>query len=116
MFGPNYKHLNYKLEALKSFQFHICPENTRNDIYFTEKIIDCFAVGTIPIYWGCNKIADYFNSNGIIEVDNESEILYVINNLSDFKINQKAIEENYNLSKNYWLPEDRILSLVNSFL
>ena len=31
-------------------------ENERQPFFFTEKLIDCFSVGTIPIYWGASVI------------------------------------------------------------
>ena len=37
--------------------FSVCIENDVYDTYFTEKILDCFATGTIPIYKGTkNKL------------------------------------------------------------
>jgi hypothetical protein len=108
VFGAQYQKLDYKLNALKDFQFHVCIENFKNDSYFTEKIIDCFATGTIPIYWGSNKISNIFNTNGIIEIDDYNELNYCIENIDQFKIDYEAINENFEISKEYWLPEDRI--------
>lgn len=110
-YGPAYKPIDYKLEALKDYQFHICIENHKNDFYFTEKIIDCFATGTIPIYWGGNKISNFFNTNGIIEVDDINELNYVIDHLHEFDICQDVLNENFILSKQYWIPEDRIATI-----
>lgn len=109
IYGHGYCPLNYKLSALEKYQFHICIENIKNDTYFTEKIIDCFATGTIPIYWGCNKISETFNTKGIIEIDDVNELKYALENLDCFEIDYDAIQENFELSRKYWLPEDRIL-------
>jgi len=110
-FGPQFKPLDYKFDAMKDYQFHVCIENVKNNSYFTEKIIDCFATGTIPIYWGCNNISNFFNTKGIIEVDDYDELVYVLDNFEKFEIDQKAIEENFELSRKFWLPETRILSI-----
>lgn len=110
-YGPSYMPLDYKLEALKDYQFHVCFENEKNKGYFTEKIIDCFATGTVPIYWGAENISSIFNTNGIIEVDDANEAEYVLNNLHLFKIDHEAITENFELSKQFWIPEDRIFSM-----
>ena len=48
--------------------FSVAIENAKYDDYFTEKILDCFASGTIPIYYGTDNISNYFNSNGIIKL------------------------------------------------
>ena len=57
-----------KYLAFKNTMFHITIENSSIKNYFTEKIIDCFSIKTIPIYWGCKNIGDFFNLDGIILV------------------------------------------------
>jgi hypothetical protein len=46
-----------KDELFKSM-FHIAIENTQENNYFTEKIIDCFRTYTIPVYCGCPNISN----------------------------------------------------------
>jgi hypothetical protein len=57
-----------KLATLKNYQFCICYENTR-DVkgYVTEKIFDCFATGTVPVYWGAENIEEYVPSDCFID-------------------------------------------------
>lgn len=57
-----------KIETLKQYRFSVCYENMC-DVkgYVTEKIFDCFAAGTIPIYWGASNIADYVPKNCFID-------------------------------------------------
>ena len=45
-----------KLEALSRYTFSICFENAALNGYLTEKLFDCFAAGTVPIYWGATDI------------------------------------------------------------
>ena len=49
----------------KAFQadhkFAIAFENTSYDGYCTEKLMEAFAAGTIPIYWGDPNVAKDFN-------------------------------------------------------
>ena len=52
--------------------FSIAIENSRNGCYFTEKILDCFTTRTVPIYWGCPDIGDYFDMNVIITFNRKS--------------------------------------------
>lgn len=113
VFGPNFKKLEYKLSALERYKFHVCIENIKNNFYFTEKIIDCFATGTIPIYWGSQLISKYFNSKGIIIAQSLEEIYFYINNLQNINVSKSAIEENFHLAKEYFLPEDRISSIFS---
>jgi hypothetical protein len=49
--------------------YSVCVENDEHDTYFTEKILDTFATGTIPIYKGTRKVVDHFNENGILFLD-----------------------------------------------
>jgi isopentenyl phosphate kinase len=44
-------------------------ENSIYPKYYTEKITDCFATGTIPIYYGDRSIGEDFDMNGIIFMD-----------------------------------------------
>lgn len=83
--------------------FHITIENTRLQNVFTEKLIDCFQTKTIPIYYGCPNLSNYFNMEGIIIVNNVDDIISVCNNLIPEIYNEKllAIEDNYNRSMNY---------------
>ena len=44
-------------------------ENDNYPNIFCEKITDCFATGTIPIFWGTPNIGDFFNKDGIIMLE-----------------------------------------------
>ena len=60
------------------YKFVICLENTKQETYITEKIINGFLARTIPIYWGSDNIYDYFNKERFINIPNLNEIM--INN------------------------------------
>lgn len=45
-----------KMEVLSKYKFAICYENAPYDGYVTEKIYDCLAAGTIPVYLGAPDI------------------------------------------------------------
>ena len=69
IYGRGIKEIKLKEEGLNDYMFSFAIENDNYDIYFSEKILDCFATGTIPIYWGTKKISNYFDINGIIFYD-----------------------------------------------
>jgi hypothetical protein len=50
------------------YKFVICIENTKQETYITEKIINGFLAKTIPIYWGSNNITEHFNENRFINI------------------------------------------------
>ena len=64
LYGTGYNKIEYKISALKDYRFSVVIENSQLNYYFTEKLIDCFITGTIPIYWGCPKISKFFNIDG----------------------------------------------------
>jgi hypothetical protein len=69
LFGHGFKSIPLKDEGLQEYMFSVCIENDESDTYFTEKILDAFATGTIPIYKGTRKIINHFNEDGIIFLD-----------------------------------------------
>ena len=68
-FGRGFVAVEHKAEALAQYAFSIAIENSQQDTYFTEKLIDCFSTGTVPIYWGTRKISEYFDMRGVIQFD-----------------------------------------------
>ena len=41
---------------------------------FTEMLLDCFSIGVVPIYWGCNSIGLFFDPDVIIAVSNMDQL------------------------------------------
>lgn len=55
-----------KSSAIDPYMFSVVFENDFYSGYFTEKITDCFARGTIPVYCGDPDICEHFDCDGII--------------------------------------------------
>lgn len=93
-----------KVDILKDYAFSIALENWVQDNYFSEKLVDCFMVGAVPIYMGAKKIGDYFNLDGIILVNSIEDIIKEIDNLSfeRYNVMLPAIKENFELAKNHY--------------
>jgi hypothetical protein len=66
IYGANYLPFASKLEPHKDYMFSIVIMNSCEDYFFTEYLIDCFLCGTIPVFYGCPKIGDIFNIDGIL--------------------------------------------------
>lgn len=62
-----------KLEFLSHYKFSICMENSKTQGYISEKLVDCFEAGTIPIYYGDDTILELLNNKSYIHVRNEDE-------------------------------------------
>ena len=106
LFGGGYNPIDNKITSLKQYKYQIVIENASIPGYFTEKIIDCFVTGTIPIYYGDPKISEIFNINGIITFSNIEELKNILENPKDISYNY--INENFEKSKEYILTEDYI--------
>ncbi|NTU70753.1 MAG: hypothetical protein HGB10_02890 [Coriobacteriia bacterium] len=64
-----------KVEKLSEYRFSLCLENTAFPGYVTEKIFDCFAAGTVPIYLGAPDIEDYIPKGSFIDLRQFSDYL-----------------------------------------
>lgn len=91
-------------------EFHVVIENTAIRNMFTEKLLDCFQTKTIPIFYGCSNIGDFFNVEGMYLVKNVDDIINTCNILTSETYEKKieAIEDNYQRSMNY-LSHSQIL-------
>lgn len=90
----------------ENYMFTISIENTEYDHYFSEKVIDPFMFKTVPIYWGCKNIENYF-PNQVIHlsgnVENDIELIKnILKNPEDYLkiINSQMIFDKLNLIKN----------------
>jgi len=92
-------------------QFGVVIENVSHRNYFSEKILDCFLLKTIPIYWGCSNIGDFFDIDGILVVSNIDDLIYVCNNLTEefYESKKESIERNWNLAKQFVNYEQNIV-------
>ena len=97
-------------ECLEKYRFSIVFENDISDYYFTERLTNCFAAQTIPIYLGARKIDNFFNTDGIIQIslkdiENIENILKICTKeFYEDRIN--AIIDNYNRVQKYKHPLD----------
>lgn len=100
--------INNKLDGLKQYRYSIVTENCNTDTYFTEKLIDCFLTGTIPIYCGSKKVADYFMGNGIIYFETIEELKRIFETLYAFNVIIPAVSYNFTCTQQYVMPENML--------
>jgi hypothetical protein len=62
MFGNSLR--KSKFDVLPEYKFCLCPENSIYDGYVTEKLVDAYAGGTVPIYSGA--VSDGFNGDAFL--------------------------------------------------
>jgi hypothetical protein len=102
------KPLINKEDGLKDYRFSIIIENSKQLNYFTEKIIDCLTLGTVPIYWGCTNISEFFNMEGFICFSTIDELDSILESLTPelYQSKLKYVYENLELAKQYAVTED----------
>jgi len=97
-------------ETLEKYMFSIVIENYQDELYFTEKLLNCFATGTIPIYLGAKKIDKIFNTDGILQFNTSEELNEILSKVSQNLYNDKleSIKDNFERCKKFLSIEDYI--------
>ena len=106
--GYGRKPVEPKLAIFKDYRYSVVIENCKKNYYWTDKLIDCFAAGTIPIFWGCPDIGKYFNLDGIITFDTIPELKDILSKLSEEDYNNRieAVRDNFERAKKFMVVED----------
>lgn len=105
-----------KNEFLSHYKFSIASENSSYSGYCTEKLMQAFAAGNVPIYWGDRRASEVFNKDAFIDctgltveqavekvkaVDGDDEIYLNMLN-SNILVNSKH-KEDYENKLRLWL-------------
>ena len=69
VFGRGFNPIKDKYDALAPYRYSVAIENSAIPGYFTEKITDCFLTNTLPLYYGCTNIEQYFNKDAYLLID-----------------------------------------------
>lgn len=116
IYGRGYHPIENKLEGLKNYRYSIVIENCREDYFFSEKLMDCLLTGTIPIYWGCPSIGNFFDLNGISTFTNRWQLRGILKNISKAQYEgcMEAVLKNFEIAKKYLYPEKFIYEEIKS--
>lgn len=96
-------------DSHSAYKYAVVIENYIDEIWFTEKICNCFANRVIPVYLGAEKIGSFFDTGGILRAPNFEQFERLVMNLiSDpdranrvYESSLPAIEENYKRVEKY---------------
>ena len=85
-------------DYLEHYKFSIILEHDIDEYWYTEKLLNCFATKTVPIYTGATKIGEIFNPDGIIQVPYTDMIPRTVIQLrldEEYNKRKTAIEDNF---------------------
>lgn len=110
IYGRAYQYYNYQLEPFRDYRFAIVIENEIIHDYWTDKLLDCFLTGTVPIMWNDNFIEEYFNPDGMILWKEIGELFQILDVVNDKVYNKMmpAIKENFLKAQKYAVVEDQL--------
>jgi hypothetical protein len=84
-----------KFDLLKDYKFSLCPENSIYDGYVTEKLIDAYAGGTVPIYSGDLSVGAELNDDAFFNYQWDMRMDWLIEHLSEVNENIYAYKAMY---------------------
>ena len=89
--------IDSKRSLLNDYQFHITPQNASQNNWFDDKIVDAIIAKTIPLYWGCPNIGNFFNPKGIIHFKTVDEMMQRLSELTPdyYERHLDAVEDNF---------------------
>jgi hypothetical protein len=93
MFGNSLR--QSKFDILPEYKFCLCPENSVYDGYVTEKLIDAYAGGTVPIYGGDVSVSEDFNHNAFLNYQETKDMEKFVEHVSFFDRNTEAYRAVY---------------------
>ena len=89
-------------EAHEAYKFAIVVENDIDKLWFTEKVLNCFATKTVPIYIGATDLWRFFNERGVIRANDEEDVKRIVAELDVDREYQKRLDA---VNENYWRVE-----------
>ena len=99
-----------KEEGLCPYRFSVAIENAVAPGYFTEKILDCFATGTIPVYLGAPDIGVFFNPAGILQLESIRDWARLTPELYERML--PAVQDNFDRVQRFKVPEDQLVRYI----
>ncbi|MFC1513307.1 glycosyltransferase family 10 domain-containing protein [Thermodesulfobacteriota bacterium] len=69
LFGRAVRPIDDKWQGIVPFYYSLAIENNSGPDMWTEKLADCFLGWTIPFYYGCTNLEEYFPKDSFIQLD-----------------------------------------------
>jgi len=117
-FGRGFKWVETKAEALDDYEFHVAIENHFAPNVWTEKLADAFLGFTVPIYYGCPNVYDYFPKESLIQIDlydvegSIAKIKEIIATEGEYERRLDAVKE----ARRRVIEEYNLLAMINTIV
>ena len=117
-FGRGFKWIETKAEALDDYEFHVAIENHFAPHVWTEKLADAFLGLTVPIYYGCPNVYDYFPKESLIQIDlydvegSIAKIKEIIATEGEYERRLDAVKE----ARRRVIEEYNLLAMINTIV
>lgn len=108
-YGPEYEPIgDSPIRALRDARFAVVIENERSGDWFTEKLIDCFATGTIPLYHGCPDVWRFCDRDGVWEWETLDGLAFLLDRATPeaYAEARTPVRNNYFVAGVYGCVED----------
>ncbi|MFX0546414.1 hypothetical protein ACEWPL_012800 [Roseovarius sp. S1116L3] len=101
--GRGYTPFGAKSDGLAPYRYSVVIENVREPNYFTEKLVDAVLCSTVPIYWGCPNIAEFFDTSGMVICESEAELQAAMKaaSVEDYEARAPALEAARSVAAEY---------------
>jgi hypothetical protein len=118
VWGRAYRPFDRHVEALKDYYFNISIINAKEMNYFGDHPMSCFRTGTVPIFWGCPNIGDFFNEKGVLSFDTGQELKEILDNISPQLYYEmlEHVEDNFNRVQKYNCIDDCVFETIKETL
>ena len=117
-FGRGFTWIDTKAEGLDDYEFHVAIENHFAPHVWTEKLADAFLGFTVPIYFGCPNVYDYFPKESLIQIDiydtegSIAKIKEIIATEGEYERRLDAVKE----ARRRVIEEYNLLAMINNIV
>jgi hypothetical protein len=117
-FGRGFRWIETKAEALDDYEFHVAIENHFAPHVWTEKLADAFLGFTVPVYYGCPNVYEYFPKDSLIQIDihdvegSIAKIKDIISIEGEYERRLDAVKE----ARRRVIEEYNLLAMINNIV
>ncbi|MBI2617097.1 hypothetical protein HYW55_03135 [Candidatus Gottesmanbacteria bacterium] len=93
LYGFGFKEIADKWEGLAPYRYTLVVENYSGPYYWSEKLSDAYLAFTMPIYFGCTNITDFFPKESFVSIDiNDKDCIEKLNKIIKSDIWKKNLK------------------------